>query len=41
MPEFEVRNGNPLQYPCLENYTDKRAWQAIAHRVTKVLDMTD
>ena len=23
------RNGNPLQYSCLENLMDKRAWQAI------------
>ena len=22
------RNGNPLQYSCLENPMDKRAWQA-------------
>ena len=21
-------NGNPLQYPCLENYMDRRIWQA-------------
>ena len=23
------RNGNPLQYPCLENPMDRRAWQAV------------
>ena len=23
-----VGNGNPLQYPCLENSMDRRAWQA-------------
>ena len=27
------RNGNPLQYPCLENPMDRRAWWAIVHRV--------
>ena len=27
-------NGNPLQY-CLENPTDRGAWWAIVHRVTK------
>jgi len=26
---------NPLQYSCLENPTDRGAWQAIVHRVTK------
>ena len=28
-------NGNPLQYSCLENSMDRRAWWAIAHGVTK------
>ena len=28
-------NGNPLQYSCLENSVDRRAWWAIDHRVTK------
>ena len=28
-------NGNPLQYPCLENHMDRGAWWAAAHRVTK------
>ena len=28
-------NGNPLQYSCLENSTDRRAWQVIVHGVTK------
>ena len=28
-------NGNPLQYSCLENPTDRGAWQVTAHRVTK------
>ena len=29
------RNGNPLQYSCLENPMDKGAWQATAYRVAK------
>ena len=28
-------NGNPLQYPCLENPTDGRAWWAKVHGITK------
>ena len=28
-------NGNPLQYSCLENPTDRGAWQATVHGVTK------
>ena len=28
-------NGNPLQYSCLENYMDRRAWQATVHGVAK------
>ena len=28
-------NGNPLQYSCLENHTDRGAWRATVHRVTK------
>ena len=28
-------NGNPLQYSCLENPMDRRAWQAIVHGVIK------
>ena len=28
-------NGNPFQYPCLENTTDRGAWQATVHGVTK------
>ena len=29
-------NGNPLQYSCLENFMDRRAWQqALIHRITK------
>ena len=29
------RNGNPLQYSCLENPTDRRAWWATVHGVAK------
>ena len=29
-------NGYPLQYFCLENPMDRRAWQATVHAVTKV-----
>ena len=28
-------HGNPLQYSCLENPTDRKAWQATVHRVAK------
>ena len=28
-------NSNPLQYSCLENSTDRGAWQAIVHEVAK------
>ena len=28
-------NGYPLQYSCLENPTDRGAWQAMVHRVAK------
>ena len=28
-------NGNLLQYSCLENHTDRRAWWAAVHQVTK------
>ena len=27
----EMRNGNPLQYYCLENSMDREAWQATVH----------
>ena len=33
-------NGNLLQYFCLENPTDRGAWQATVHGVTKELDLT-
>ena len=28
-------NGNPLQYSCLENPTNRGAWQATIHGTTK------
>ena len=28
-------NGNPLQYSCLENPTDRGTWQATVHRVAQ------
>ena len=28
-------NGNPLQYSCLENPTDRGAWQAMAQGVAR------
>ena len=28
-------NGTQLQYSCLENSMDRRAWRATVHRVTK------
>ena len=34
-------NGNPLQYPCLGNPMDRRAWWATVHGVTKELDTTE
>ena len=30
-----VGNGNPLQYSCLENSTDRGAWQATVHGDTE------
>ena len=30
-----VGNGNPLQYPCLENSMDRVTWWATVHGVTK------
>ena len=33
-------NGNPLQYPCLENSMDGGAWQATVQGVAKS-DMTE
>ena len=31
----EGEHGNPLQHSCLENPTDRGAWQATVHVVTK------
>ena len=31
---LEEENGNPLQYPCLENPMVRGAWQASVHGVT-------
>ena len=28
-------NGNPLWYTCLENPTDRGAWQAAVHRIAE------
>ena len=33
-------NGNPLQYSCLGNPMDRRAWQATVHGVATESDMT-
>ena len=33
-------NGNPLQYSCLENSTDRGAWQATVYSFTE-LDTTE
>ena len=33
-------NSNPLQYSCLGNPMDRRAWRATVHGVPKELDMT-
>ena len=33
-------NGNPLQYSCLGNPTDRGAWQATVQGVPKELDTT-
>ena len=30
-----VGNGNPFQYPCLENSMDRGAWWATVHGVIK------
>ena len=34
-------NGNPLQYPCLENPMDRGAWQATVHGAAKESDTTE
>ena len=30
-----VENGNPLQYPCLENSMDRGTWRAAVHGVAE------
>ena len=32
-----VGNNNPLQYSCLENSMDRRAWRATVHKAAKSL----
>ena len=32
---FGEGNGNPLQYSCLENPMERRAWRATIHRIMK------
>ena len=34
-------NGNPFQYPCLENPMDREAWWATVHGVCKALQCTE
>ena len=34
-------NGNPLQYSCLKNTTDRGAWQATVHEAAKESDLTE
>ena len=34
-------NGNLLQYSCLEKYMDRAVQRAIAHGMSKELDMTE
>ena len=33
-------NGNPLEYPCLENFLERGAWRATVHRISE-LDTTE
>ena len=37
---LEKENGNPLQCSCLGNPTDRGAWQATIHEITKESDTT-
>ena len=30
-----IENGNPLQYPCLENSMDRGIWRAAVHGVAE------
>ena len=36
-----VGNGNPLQYSCWENPTDRGAWQVIVDGIAKESDTTE
>ena len=36
--EAGIGNGNPLQYPCLENSMERGAWWATVHGGLKELD---
>ena len=36
MIQLLEKNGNPLQYSCLENPMDRGAWQATVHGITRV-----
>ena len=33
---YFLRNGNPLQYFCLENPMDRGSWQATVHGIARV-----
>ena len=37
----EGGNGNPLQFSCLENPMDRRAWRATVHGVIKESGTTE
>ena len=37
---FGEGNDNPLQYACLQNPMDRRAWWATVHGVAKESDMS-
>ena len=37
----EGRSGNTFQYSCLGNSSDRGAWQAIVHGVTKESDTAE
>ena len=39
--EAKGKGGSPLQYSCLENPSDRGAWQATVRRVAEDLDMTE
>ena len=41
LSELLEKEGNPLQYSCLENLIDRGAQQPTVHGVTKVLDTTE